>query len=99
MKIARLDEIAPGTATAVTISDATIALFNRDGSVTALDDACVRCGRSLAAGTFEKNTVRCSGCDWRYDVTNGRVNGVPALRTETFKVEVVDGDVVLLDAT
>jgi nitrite reductase/ring-hydroxylating ferredoxin subunit len=99
VKIARLDEIAPGTATAVTIADATIALFNRDGSLTALEDACVRCGRSLATGTFEKNTVRCSGCDWCYDVTSGCVNGVPALRTETFKVDVVDGDVVLLDFT
>lgn len=99
MKIARLDEIAPGTATAVTIAESTIALFNLNGSLTALDDACVRCGRSLAAGTFERNTVRCSGCDWCYDVTNGCVNGVPALRTETFRIEVIDGDVVLLDVT
>ena len=99
MKIARLAQIAPGTVTAVTIADATIALFNRDGTVTALDDACVRCGHSLAAGRFEANTICCSGCDWCYDVSSGCVSGVPALRTEKFKVVVVDGDVVLLDAT
>ena len=98
MKIARLDEIAPGTVKAVTIPDATVALFNRDGSLTALDDACVRCGGSLAAGTFQKNAV-CCACGWRYDVASGCVNGVPALRTETFRVVVVDGDVVLLDIT
>lgn len=96
MKIARLDEIAPGTAKAVTIAEATIALFNRDGALTALDDACVRCGGSLAGGSFEQDAVRC-GCGWRYDVTSGRVSGIPALRTETFRVAVIDGDVVLLD--
>lgn len=96
MKIARLDQIAPGTATAVSTYDGKVAVFNRDGSLTALDDSCLRCGRSLAAGTLEDDTVRCSGCDWRYDVTNGCVNGIPALRTETFAVTVVDGDVMLV---
>jgi nitrite reductase/ring-hydroxylating ferredoxin subunit len=98
VKIARLDDIAPGTAPAVAIPGATMALFNLPVGLSALDDSCVRCGRSLAAGTIDANLVSCSGCDWRYDVTSGCVNGVPALRTQTFEVVVVDGYVVLVGA-
>ena len=96
MKIARLEDIAPGTATVVAISGAAIALFNVEGEVKALDDACIRCGSSLAAGTLEVNVVHCSGCDWFYDVVSGCVGGVASLRTRTVEVAVIGGDIVLV---
>jgi nitrite reductase/ring-hydroxylating ferredoxin subunit len=95
VKIAHLDQIAPGGMTKVATAVATIALFNLGGRIFALDDPCVRCGRSLAEGTLRGNEVSCPGCDWRYDVTNGCVNGIPALRTETFEVTVVDACIML----
>ena len=96
MKIARLEDIAPGTATVVAISGATLALFNVEGEVKALDDVCIRCGSSLAAGTLEVNVVHCSGCDWFYDVVSGCVGGVASLRTRTVEVAVIGGDIVLV---
>jgi 3-phenylpropionate/trans-cinnamate dioxygenase ferredoxin subunit len=87
--------LAPGSAMAVTASTATIALFNVDGHLYALDDSCVRCGSSLAAGRLDGTTVTCSGCDWEYDVTTGCVCGVPALQIDTFDVTVADSRVTI----
>ena len=57
----------------VTVEDTGIALFNVAGAIFAVDDFCVRCGASLAAGKLKGTEVACSGCDWRYDVTTGRL--------------------------
>jgi nitrite reductase/ring-hydroxylating ferredoxin subunit len=65
--------------------------------VFAVDDSCVRCGSSLAAGTLRGTIVLCSGCDWLYDITTGCVNGIPALQVDTFEVKIV-GPTVMLGA-
>jgi 3-phenylpropionate/trans-cinnamate dioxygenase ferredoxin component len=93
--VAPVGEIAPGRAIVVTAWAEAVALFNLDGQVFAIDDACVRCGSSLAAGTLRGTIVLCSGCDWRYDITTGCVNGIPALQVDTFEVKIVGPTVML----
>jgi 3-phenylpropionate/trans-cinnamate dioxygenase ferredoxin subunit len=94
--VASLDRIQPGTAVAVTVvEETTIAVFNVDGTLYALEDTCVRCGSSLAEGKLDGARVACSGCDWQYDVTTGCVNGIPALRIDTFAVTIVDARVMV----
>jgi len=95
VEVCRLERIAPGSATVVSGQHGLIALFNADGQIFAVDDACVRCGSSLAAGTLNGTQVCCSGCDWRYDITTGCVNGIPALAIDTFVVRVVDSRVMI----
>jgi nitrite reductase/ring-hydroxylating ferredoxin subunit len=95
VEVSCLDRIAPGAATVVAGADGPIALFNVDGRVFAVDDSCVRCGSSLAAGALDGNHVSCPGCDWRYDVATGCVNGIPALQIDTFEVRVVDSRVMV----
>jgi nitrite reductase/ring-hydroxylating ferredoxin subunit len=75
--------------------DCAIAVFNADGRLFAVDDLCVRCGSSLALGTLRGTVVCCSGCDWRYDVTTGCVNGVPTLRIDTFEVRTDAGRIMV----
>jgi nitrite reductase/ring-hydroxylating ferredoxin subunit len=82
----------------VSVNGTAIAVFNIDGSLFAVDDSCVRCGSSLAAGLLSGSQITCSKCDWRYDVTNGRVNGIPALRIDTFEVRTVGARVMVADA-
>ncbi len=93
--VATVDRIAPGSTMAVAVAGETIALFNIGGHLFALDDACIRCGSSLAIGFVEGTSVICAGCDWRYDVTSGCVDGIPGLRSDTFEVEVVDAHVMV----
>jgi nitrite reductase/ring-hydroxylating ferredoxin subunit len=93
--VATIGPLEPGRAIAVSASTGEIALFNVDGRLYAVDDSCVRCGSSLAAGSLDGTTVTCSGCDWRYDVTTGCVCGVPALQIDTFDVTVADSRVTI----
>ena len=95
VKVARLDQIVPGKGTAVQLEGHPVALFNAGGKVRAVDDSCVRCGTSLAAGSLAGDDLRCPGCGWHYDVATGCVAGVPGLCIDTFAVSVADSDVML----
>jgi 3-phenylpropionate/trans-cinnamate dioxygenase ferredoxin component len=97
IEIARLDAVAAGKAIVVHVNGIRVALFSLDGCLFAVHDACLRCGSSLAEGTLAESEVACPGCDWRYDVTNGRVNGIPALRIDTFRISTVGKRVMLAD--
>lgn len=97
-EVARLDQTKPGTATLVTVRGDAVALFNVEGRLFAVDDSCVRCGSSLALGTLHGVAVACPGCNWQYDVTNGRVHGVPALCIDTFEVRIEDSQVMVATA-
>ena len=95
--VAPVDRISPGSALAVAIAGEKIAVFNVDGRLFALDDACIRCGSSLAIGLIDGSSVECCGCGWRYDVRNGTVHGIPGLQCDTFEVAIV-GTHVMIDA-
>jgi nitrite reductase (NADH) small subunit len=97
IEVARLDEIAARGAIVVEIPLASVALFVVDGRVFAIDDACVRCGGSLAQGVRRAESVACPQCGWRYDVTTGCVEGVPALCTDRFEIR-IEGTRVLMAA-
>lgn len=91
--VAPLQAIAPGNAVVVRFYTNAVALFNVHGRIFAVGDACVRCGSSLAAGSFDGELVQCPGCTWKYDVATGGVNGMPSLRIDTFQVRVIDSHV------
>lgn len=89
----RRDRIGAGR-TAVTVSNGvTIAIFTVGGDFHALDDACLRCGASLGAGEQTAGLAICTDCGWVYDIVSGAVEGVPALRTGHYAVEVAGDNV------
>jgi nitrite reductase/ring-hydroxylating ferredoxin subunit len=94
--VASIDQISPGTALAVIVATDRIALFNMGGHLFAVEDCCARCGSSLAGGVVRDTTVTCE-CGWKYEVTTGCVNGIPALQIDTFEVR-VDRSRVMLEA-
>ena len=94
VEAAQLRRLASGKAFVVTAGDRSVALFNVDGQPYAIEDTCVRCGASLAAGTLHGHEVACSGCDWRYDVRSGCISGVPALCIDTFQVVSVEPTII-----
>ena len=79
----------------VVVAGQAIAVFNVAGHLYALDDACIRCGSSLAIGRVNGMTVVCCGCRWRYDVRSGSVRGIPGLQIDTFNVAIVDTHVMI----
>ena len=97
VEVAQVDHIETGAPIVVNVRETSVAVFKVAGRLYALDDCCVRCGSSIAAGRLCGSEVTCSGCDWRYDVTTGRVDGVSALRIDTFAVKTVGESVMLAD--
>jgi nitrite reductase/ring-hydroxylating ferredoxin subunit len=95
VEAAALSDCAPGSAYVVIVAGETVALFNIEGRIFAIGDSCLRCSASIGAGTLHGREAKCSRCDWRYDVTTGAVAGVPALRADTFDVQIVEGAVML----
>ena len=55
VEVATLAQIEPGRSLIVNVGDKSIALFNVEGQIYAIDDACMHQGASLGAG---KSTAR-----------------------------------------
>ena len=89
--IARLQDLPTATGLGVHVDERPIALFQVDGEVFALDDACALCSGSLASGTLDGRDIECAGCGWRYDVVSGCTRCVPMLRLDTFAVQTRGG--------
>lgn len=94
-QVATIDQLPPGSAMRVSAGDLDVALFNVEGTVYAIRDACAHAGASLSSGQCTGKTVRCRAHGWRYDVTTGFANGIDGFGVPTYAVQVVDGRILL----
>lgn len=95
ISVTTLDRLPPGTGTTVTVGDTSVALFNVDGTVYAINDRCKHAGSSLGSGELSGKTVRCRAHGWRYDVTSGFANGIEGFGVACYPVKVVDGNILV----
>ena len=70
--------------------------FNIDGKFYAINDVCGHRGGPLAEGEIDGTTVICPWHGWRYNVTTGENELLPALPTEKYEVK-VEGEDILVD--
>jgi nitrite reductase/ring-hydroxylating ferredoxin subunit len=100
VEVANLDQLPPGRNMAVSVEGKELALFNVDGSVYAMDDACLHQGVSLGISKLDGKVVTCRGHGWKYDVTTGSTYPVPGIGVATYAVKVADGKImVAIDET
>src|SRR6476659_926288 len=78
VKVAIMNEIAPGQARLVNIKGKEIALFNIEGTFFALENACTHEEGPLAEGEIEGHEVTCPWHGARFDVRTGQVLCAPA---------------------
>ena len=90
-----LDRLPPGKAKAVRVGGRDIALFNVDGTVYALDDACPHAGVSLGSGKLRGAVVTCRGHGFRFDVTTGGCITIEGMRAGSRAVKIVDGKIMV----
>jgi nitrite reductase/ring-hydroxylating ferredoxin subunit len=95
VEAAALDQIAPGTSLVVQVSGLSVALFNVDGTIYAINDSCAHAGASLGAGKIEGKTVTCRAHGLKYDITNGYVGGVPGFGVTAYPVQIVAGKILV----
>lgn len=96
LDVCPLAQLPPGSARTASSSDLEVAVFNVDGELYALDNACAHAGGPLAEGWVRDGTVTCPLHWWRYDLASGRRCGADRIAQATFPVEVVDGSVVVI---
>jgi nitrite reductase/ring-hydroxylating ferredoxin subunit len=95
VEAAKVDRLAPGASLVVQVAGRSLALFNVDGTIYALDDSCAHAEASLGAGKIEGKTVTCRAHGLKYDITTGYVGGVPGFGVTSHAVEVVDGKILV----
>jgi 3-phenylpropionate/trans-cinnamate dioxygenase ferredoxin component len=93
VRVAAVDDVAPGQAHVVEAGGRTLALFNVEGTFYALDNACAHRGGPLGEGDLEGRIVMCPWHAWRWDVTTGANANNPAVRMTCYPVRVEGGGV------
>jgi 3-phenylpropionate/trans-cinnamate dioxygenase ferredoxin subunit len=91
-----LDRLRPGKGKVVRVAGKDVALFNIDGIIHALDDACPHAGVSLGSSKLRGNIVTCRGHGFGYDVATGQCVSIAGLRGTTHEVKIVDGKILVL---
>ncbi len=94
--VARTDELAPGQRKLAFVDGRSIALFNIDGTIHAIDNSCPHNGASLASGRLEGTILRCPAHGLRFDLAKPYEPGSGSLCLRKFPVQVVEDSVTLL---
>lgn len=95
VEVAQLEQIAPGSSKLVYVEDKSIALFNIDGAIYAIDDSCLHQGSSLAQGRLNGKIVVCRAHGWKYDVTTGSLTLNPEQGVASYPVKIIDGKILV----
>jgi 3-phenylpropionate/trans-cinnamate dioxygenase ferredoxin component len=93
--VGRLEEVPPGKGTTFTVEGKEIAVFNVDGELHAMDDACLHQGMSLGWSRLEGKIVTCRAHGMRYDATTGQVSGSQRMSLKTYPVKVERGRILV----
>ncbi|MBI1941968.1 MAG: Rieske 2Fe-2S domain-containing protein [Acidobacteria bacterium] len=93
VKVADLSELEKGACKAVEVSGKTVALFNVDGTVYALDNTCLHRGGPLGEGMLEGDVVTCPWHMWQYNVRSGEKVATPSVKVATYAVQVEGNDI------
>ena len=98
-RLGRVTDIPENHARIYLVGSLELAVFNVEGHVHAVENACTR-GLVLDRATVANGEVLCPWHGWRFDLDTGCCALKPDHRTRVFPVRVEEGDVFveLLDA-
>jgi nitrite reductase (NADH) small subunit len=96
-KVANLSELPPGTGRQVEAGGRTIAIFNVEGRIHAIDGACTHRGGPLGEGELSGTVVTCPWHGGRFDVTTGAVLGPPPSQGVRAYAVLIEGDSIVVE--
>ncbi|WP_028218944.1 Rieske (2Fe-2S) protein [Paraburkholderia oxyphila] len=88
-------DLAPGQRKLAFVDGRSIVLFNIDGTIYAIDNACPHSGASLASGELEGRVLRCPAHGLRFDLRTGCTAGAGGLSLMKIRVHVACGKLVM----
>ncbi|MBI1760207.1 MAG: nitrite reductase (NAD(P)H) small subunit [Acidobacteria bacterium] len=95
-RVATRAEITPQTGLRVQVGTHEIAIFNRAGTLYALDNHCPHRGASLAEGFVDGGRVLCPLHLFDFDLQTGMCGAVGELKVMTYEVKVESDEVFVL---
>jgi 3-phenylpropionate/trans-cinnamate dioxygenase ferredoxin subunit len=84
--------LTPGRRTVLEVEDKSIALFNIDGTLYAIDDSCPHHGASLWNGKLQGCIVQCPAHGLRFDLRDGTMQPGAMMRVATYKVTAIEDE-------
>jgi len=93
VKVAKVNEMPPGTAREFQADGRMIALFNVDGSFYAVDNTCLHRGGPLGQGSLEGEVVTCPWHGWQYNVKSGEAVFNEQIKVQCYEVKVEGDDI------
>lgn len=73
-----------------------LALFNVEGRLYAVDDSCPHQGASLCGGRLDGRVIQCCAHGLRFDLRSGYLLNSTKLKVANYPVEVVDGQAFIV---
>lgn len=95
VKLARLDDLPPGSAREFEVEGRIVALFHADGVISAIDGICAHQGGPLAGGAVQGTVVSCPWHGWPYDVRTGQSRIHAGIRQAVFEVKLEGEDILV----
>jgi nitrite reductase/ring-hydroxylating ferredoxin subunit len=96
VRVAALADIKPGQGIVAEANGKTLAVFNVDGAIYAINNTCCHRDGPLGEGELEGNIVTCPWHGWRYNVTTGACMNNPSAKVEAYQVKIEGDDVKVL---
>lgn len=95
IKVAKVNEMPPGSAREFHADGKVIALFNVGGEFYALDNTCLHRGGPLGQGALEGEVITCPWHGWQYNVTSGEAVFNPEIKVQKYEVKVEGDDIAV----
>jgi nitrite reductase/ring-hydroxylating ferredoxin subunit len=73
-----------------------LALFNVEGDLFAIDDSCPHQGASLCGGRLEGRVIQCCAHGLRFDLRSGYLLNSTRLKVASYPVEIIDGQAFIV---
>ena len=70
--------------------DKSLALFNVDGQLYAIDDSCPHQGASLCGGLLTGRVIQCCAHGLRFDLASGYLLNSNLVKVHNYPVEIID---------
>jgi len=98
VRVARADEIVPGSYRVADVDGQMVAVFNLAGTYYAIEDTCTHDGGSLTGGDIVGEEIVCPRHGARFDIRTGDVTAPPATEpVYVFPVRLREGIVEVRD--
>ena len=98
IKVATIDEVPVGGRKIFDVDDVTVALFNIDGTIYAIEDRCTHDNGPLAEGEESGCENTCPRHAARFDIRSGKALSFPAFEpTNVYEVK-IQGDEIWMES-